>query len=1088
MNPRLCLLLLTLITGSARANEPIPRPEHPDPSAVRSHWSNLNGRWQFRFDPSDQGLKAQWFALRGPAFEKTITVPFGWESELSGIQDTTKSAKIGWYRRTFQVPANFPPGLHVWLRFGAVDWRADVWVNGQKAASHEGGYSPFEADITDLIRRDGENLLVVRALDATDPALPTGKQVGWYTPTSGIWQTVWLEARPRTYLSRFKIETQLNPAQAAITVAVQDDDGKPLTVSVRSDDSTVSSSPIPVISGSTPNGDAGPAGGTVKVQVQNAQAWSPETPHLYPVTVELKDETGRLVDSVQTYFGLRTISRGKVGNEPFERVLLNGKPIYLRLALDQSFNPKGIYTAPTEDFLKKDLELAKVMGLNGLRIHIKPEEPRRLYWADKLGLLIMEDMPNTWAQNPSARTAWESSMRQTIARDQNHPSIFAWVAFNETWGLGSPDQYKASKETQTWVKSMVQSIRTLDPTRLVEDNSPCNYDHVSDTDLNSWHFYIDDAQAARTHLDEVVSKSTPGSPFNYCPGERMTSAPVINSEYGAVSAGSGDRDISWGFRDLTTQLRRYPKIQGYGYTELTDVEWEHNGFVNYDRTPKVFGYEAFVPNMTVADLQGADFVGYDSPPVIQAKPGETIRLPIFVSHFSERTEPPTLRWWVMGVNDQGLRDERKMPDRPVVWAPYDVTPQKNPLEFTIEGTFAGAVGFELVDAAGKRLAANFVNVVATPEVPADRVQRLDDHHTALRFKPEDFSHQSWSGGLLRSPGKVSGLGTGQFTYTLAVPAAVRQASPTKARIRLELAARAGRNKVDWPQRPNPQDYPQTDSRLAPSNVRIAIGPDILRAASLPDDPADSRGILSHIQGTDHGSYGYRVEFEVELSAAARKELEQGQPLTIRLEVPEAGGLCVYGSETGAFPFDPTVILTTDSSLPSDLGVVPSEPVATDRYSARLQTLLPSADQSADNPPRWRYSTSKPASGWEQAGFNDASWASGPGAFGSPGTPGIRVGTKWNSPRIYLRNQFEAPSLNPGDELTLRLFHDEDAAIFINGTRLLTRQGYGTSPEEIALNAQQLALFVQRTNTIAVECLNTSGGQGVDVGLWLQKAK
>ena len=234
-------------------------------------------------------------------------------------------------------------------------------------------------------------------------------------------------------------------------------------------------------------------------------------------------------------------------------------------------------------------------------------------------------------------------MRETIARDYNHPSIITWVAFNETWGLGHPEAYKTDRDTQQWVSSMVDVIRKLDPSRLVEDNSPCYYDHIANTDLNSWHFYIDDPAKAREHIAEVVAKTEPGSSFNYCPGEVQTTAPLINSEYGGVSAGGGDRDVSWSFRDLTTQLRRHSKIQGYVYTELADIEWEHNGFVDYDRTPKEFGYEAFVPGMTVSELQGADFIGYDAPPAIVARPGETITVPLFVSHFSDRKGPARLR-------------------------------------------------------------------------------------------------------------------------------------------------------------------------------------------------------------------------------------------------------------------------------------------------------------------------------------------------------------------------------------------------------------------------------------------------------------
>src|SRR5262249_18957716 len=230
----------------------------------------------------------------------------------------------------------------------------------------------------------------------------------------------------------------------------------------------------------------GPARFELTLDVPEPQLWTPETPNLYAVTPELRGEEPAQADRVETYFGLRTIRRGRYGDEPFERILLNGKPIYLRTALDQSFNPRGLYTAPDEEFIRRDMEITKSMGLNGLRIHIKPDEPRRLYWADRAGVLILEDMPNTWQQDPRARSAWEETMREAVVRDRNHPAIIAWVAFNETWGLGRPADYKKDRDTQRWVGEMVEAIRLLDPTRLVEDNSPCNYDHVADTDLNSW--------------------------------------------------------------------------------------------------------------------------------------------------------------------------------------------------------------------------------------------------------------------------------------------------------------------------------------------------------------------------------------------------------------------------------------------------------------------------------------------------------------------------------------------------------------------------------------------------------------------------
>ena len=549
------------------------------------------------------------------------------------------------------------------------------------------------------------------------------------------------------------------------------------------------------------------------LDVPEPRLWTPESPNLYDVTLELRGIPPRSTDEVQTYFGLRTIARGRFGDEPFERILLNGKPLYLRAALDQSFNPKGIYTAPDDDFFKRDMVIAKAMGLNGLRIHIKPDEPRRLYWADRLGVLILEDMPNTWQQNAegahrpgSRRCARPSPATATT------PSIIAWVAFNETWGLGKPEDYKKDRDTQAWVGEMVDAIRKLDPTRLVEDNSPCNYDHIANTDLNSWHFYIDDHRKAREHIEHVVDQTKPGSGFNYCPGHAAIDPPLINSEYGAVSAGGGDRDISWGLRDLTTQLRRQRKIQGFVYTELTDIEWEHNGLVNYDRTPKLFGYDTWLPDMRPNELLGADFIGYDAPPAIVGKPGETVTVPIFVSHFSDRTFQPKLRWWVSGYDARadiisgGRAEER--PDHLAALrrrragaaqghaAPIPVRrcpgpDLARPGEPAVRGQFRQP---------GRQ---------ARAPVAADRAARAERRH--LRFAPGDFARQKWTESAKAPAGKVYGHGKGFFEYRIQLPAAVAKAHPESIYYLFEASAKATRERVDWPERVNRQDYPQTDA-------------------------------------------------------------------------------------------------------------------------------------------------------------------------------------------------------------------------------------------------------------------------------------
>ncbi len=806
----------------------------------------------------------------------------------------------------------------------------------------------------------------------------------------------------------------------------------------------------------------------------------------------MKGPDGKVLDSIKTYFGLRTISRGKLPGDDFERIFLNGKPIFLRGALDQSFNPKGIYTAPSDEFLKHDIELARAVGTNFLRIHIKPDEPRRLYWADKLGMLIMEDMPNTWAQNARARKAWESTLRETIARDKNHPSIFAWVDFNETWGLASgydAGVYKTDKDTQSWVKSMVALTRQLDPTRLVEDNSPCNNDHVDGSDLNSWHFYIDDHNETRRHIESVVAQSKPGSSFNYVPGEKMNSAPLINSEYGSVSAGGGDRDVSWGFRDMTTQLRRHPKIQGYIYTELSDIEWEHNGFYDYDRSKKEFGYDAFVPGMTPADLQGPDFIGFDTAPAIEAKVGEVIRIPLFVSHYSDLKDVPRLKWWVTGKNEKGETSDLPEQIRPVEWTPYGVKEQK-PLGIRIKEPFVGALALVLEDSSGKKIAANFVNLVVTPEKPSPRVERLDDHAVAIRFAPGEYAKVKWSGGDEELTGKVWGRGSGAFEYRLKLPESVAKAKPKSVTLLMEAGSKNGLNQVDWNDHTNAQDNPQTDAKKAPSTLEVALNAQKLFTIKLDDDPADARGVLSHLRRVEHGGYGQMIRQKADLPASVVTDIQAGKPIELRLAVPTdapaANGLSVYGGKAGGSLVEPTLIVETEDHLPADLGVNPETSTAIDSLASRRVAVLKAGDSRLGEPSTWAYTTDEPAPNWSESGFDDSAWKRGKSGFGTANTPALQDHTRWDTKTIWLRTSVDMPAVSPDDVIFLHMFHDEDVDIFVNGKPLFAEKGFSTAYRDIKLDQAARSLFQAGKNTIAVRCRQTGGGQGIDLGLTLVK--
>ncbi|MCC6489762.1 MAG: glycoside hydrolase family 2, partial [Candidatus Hydrogenedentes bacterium] len=406
-----CFVPLVLACAPAWSQGWQPLDGHPRPDWARP-WVNLNGAWQFDFDPEDAGLRDHWY--ENHTYGRTIQVPFPWQSELSGIHDTAYNG-VAWYQRDIAIPSDAGPRL--FLVFGAVDWLATVWVNGKEMATHEGGYVPFDVEITELAK-PGESIHVtVRAVDRTEPDLPTGKQIGWYTQTGGIWQTVYLESRGNAFIQQGHIFPDIDQQRAEVRLTLNAPAAGTHTVKVtaKHGEQTVEASQEVTL-------QAGENQASVALPIPDPALWSPDSPALYDTGIELL-QNAKAVDTVRTYFGMRKISRGTYGGSAQEYILLNNKPIYLRGALHQSFNPKGIYTHPDDDFIRLDYEKTTQFGLNCLRIHIKMEEPRALYWADKLGVMLMCDVPNFWKKSDRSNAAWEATLRAQVARDFYHPAI-----------------------------------------------------------------------------------------------------------------------------------------------------------------------------------------------------------------------------------------------------------------------------------------------------------------------------------------------------------------------------------------------------------------------------------------------------------------------------------------------------------------------------------------------------------------------------------------------------------------------------------------------------------------------------------------
>jgi beta-galactosidase/beta-glucuronidase len=535
---------------------PQPRPEYPRPQLERARWINLNGEWEF-------GAGEQ------PRFDRRIVVPFCPQSELSGIGERAPG-DILWYRRRFAAPS----AERLLLHFGAVDYWAQVFVNGTEVARHEGGHTPFTADLTG-VAAGPDNELVVRVEDHLhDPTLPRGKQ-SWtdvsesifYTPTSGVWQTVWLEPLPAMAVT----ELRVRPDLAGGTVDLEVEAGGSIEVTA-------------MFHGAVAGRYAGPPG-RCRLALEPVRAWTPESPYLYHLEVVVRDAAGAPQDQVWSWFGLRTVE-ARDG-----RFWLNGKPYIQRLVLDQGYFSGGLLTAPSDADLCQDIELAKAMGFNGARKHQKIEDPRWLYWADRLGFLVWAEMPSFHRHSEKAerrlRTEWEAA----VTRDRDHPSIVAWVPMNESFGLQDTDDDVRSR----FLVGLYELTQRLDGTRPVVSND--GWQHAK-TDLCTLHDYDGAEQLARRYrtLEAALDPGGRAHP-PYLPGYQHSTEPVIVSEFGGIRfAGAGGwaygevggpDELLAAYRSRVEALMGPGPVEGFCYTQLTDVEQERNGLLGFDRRPKL---------------------------------------------------------------------------------------------------------------------------------------------------------------------------------------------------------------------------------------------------------------------------------------------------------------------------------------------------------------------------------------------------------------------------------------------------------------------------------------------------------------------
>ncbi|MBU2666880.1 hypothetical protein KOI35_25545 [Actinoplanes bogorensis] len=542
---------------------------YPRPHFDRSHsWVSLDGEWDFSFTE--------------PVYDRRITVPYAWETSASGIAEFWQP--VGWYRRALDVPSTWD-GQRIVLHFGAVHHRATVWVDGTEVVTHEGGYIPFEADITEALTADPAHEVVVRVEAPADKReIAHGKQRSvprtdydgvCFTPSSGIWQPVWLESRPATHITGLELRPTEN--LDGLTVRVRTAGPHAAGAAVRA---TLRTATV----GTTATPSAGSDTAEMVLDIADPRLWSPSDPHLYHVDVELETADG--VDRVSGCTGLRTVEiRG-------EEILLNGERLYVKGVLDQGYWPRTGITPPSDEAMVRDLELARELGYTLVRKHLKLEDPRFIHHADVMGMLLWCEPASTGTFSEASTAAFEAQIEPMVRRDGNSPAIVIWGLYNEEWGLdwdipGDPAKQEA-------VVTAYGKLSGLDSTRPIVDNS--GWTHVR-TDLLDWHYYDESAIGWARTLNDLVSGTRDDFPVKLgpdfvvhkalaVPSQPLRGLPNLNSEYGG---GFTSVERGWHLRWQTQELRRHDRLSGYVYTELYDIEHESAGLLTFDREPKDIG-------------------------------------------------------------------------------------------------------------------------------------------------------------------------------------------------------------------------------------------------------------------------------------------------------------------------------------------------------------------------------------------------------------------------------------------------------------------------------------------------------------------
>lgn len=813
-----------------------------------------------------------------------IRVPFPWESFLSGLEERPPDRYVrgrrvarggtGWYRRSVEVPVDWRD-QRVFVLFGAAYWHTTVWVEGRWAGEHDGGYDPFEVEVTDLVPQDGIFSLTVRvwAPEDTDQ-YPHGKNTDhWYSRASGIWQSVYLEARPHVYIS--DLATIATPADGKVTVTIG------VTAPSFRPDASIE---IELIEADRPVADssisvslaAGVSEHRVETMIPDPRPWSPEEPHLYQVRARLR--AGGHEDELWSHLGFRSIELEALPGKDTRYLTLNGRPVYVRGVMIQGYHPDGIYAYPDVETIRADLQAAKDLGFNLVRVHCKMEDPRLLYWADRLGVMLWCEVPNFLTPTEEARSRWRRTWEAMLARDRSHPSIVLWGMFIESWGLGvnqfgfggATEEFANDRAMQAWVGEMYRLGRSIDTTRPIIENSVADSDHTV-AEINDFHLFPDGYAELQSAVEEsvqpFVDNAHPGSTHNFAPGFAQADQPILCSSTCGWESVDGV-EISWPFHVITNALRGHERICGYGWVQLYDVEWERTGLLDYRRVAKELGYD-------VRDLNGDDALSVRGPLARQVAIGDEIEADVALSTFSGRTFDRLLvASWLDGYLIDGVayrsevqRTSHRKPAGPNEVVELGVAVVPGPRQ-----PFAGHLWIEARDG-GDVIARTLIRVAVGDDGP-------DPDTSRSRLLPLDRWHGEGVDVQL-----VAGEPHRLTAADLSVPLPLEGLDAG-----WRFTAEVGISPADpWSRGVDDRGF-----------VELTIDGERVHRVSVPFLAHDSRGVLSQVNGIGGGAHGELIDVELPKSPAGA---------TLRMHVTDGrpgDRLAIFGSRLGRHPDSPAL--------------------------------------------------------------------------------------------------------------------------------------------------------------------------------------